>query len=75
MLVIKRVAGTTPDQNSIGELRGEQLVRDRHGLVQHVVKNPQLAVEDEKEANAGLVEYRAEILIVRSEGGLGRHDL
>src|SRR5690606_2418944 len=75
VLVIESKSGAPRNQNPVGELRREELVGHRNGLVENVVKQFQLSVEDEEETNTGLVEDRPEKSIVGAECACGRHDL
>ena len=65
MILVERKAGALADQDAVGLLRREELLRHRLGLVQHVVEDLELRIEHQKEADRGLIEDRPDEGLVR----------
>src|SRR3989304_6383904 len=72
MIAIDGEAGALADQDAVGFFRGNELLRHRDGLVEHVMENLQARIEDQEETDAGFVEDGAEIFLVGPERNCGR---
>src|SRR5262249_43068185 len=65
-------AGALADQDALGARNRNELIGDRDRLVEDVVKQLELAVEDEEEPHRRFVEDRADIGLVCAENARGR---